>query len=344
MDWVIEIVFSLGVFILFAGEYYSEDRQARKTVGKTADGYHLSVETAYSLQKKANTLTYGVTALGQEKEGLVSIETKLMSSAMIGLFLVATAITDNTGYFIPIVGFPFIALCYWLSFELKREVKKAKLEIGKVTLLAPEETKDLGKYVTNPFASKLNQELFLSTYQIIQRKKQERQDYFDQLLRHKKDVWAINKSLEPLPQSQIDKLDERADRVYENSILNYQKELEEIVSKNGEEFFTNELPVGFSLDVPALPEETAKIEPKMEVELALVEDAGMPHHINVIKGISLNTNLPDDVRERANRFIESYEEEQMKKEHEEELAQALLELATVEKYYGKESQLMKGSE
>ena len=273
---------------------------------ETADGYQLSLKTAHKYAEMADEkytdsfllyedLRFSATLLVWATVSLVSYGFPLMFFYSLGI---------KSFVVVPVLGAIMSSVLTILAFVA---IKQRPVDFLKeMTVKTPESLAIHGEYLHNPLISQET----IKSYRMIH---EQIEDY-----RAKKEETSY---------SNIKKL-------YDDDILELENELKRKQEKVGYPLFTHIIPWGIER-VQDMPGESKRVHPDKTTSKDLKTTELVPHHIDRMRTLAESTSLPSEVRGRAERLVKEHEATEKERAKENELAEALLEIETVEKYYEK---------
>lgn len=309
---------------------------------ETKEGFQLSIVTAYRLQKESNEYEFKFEGSGvyrsctEEGAGLMFNLLVANLLVMVGVFIsTMTVLPEPYGSFTCltmslVITFIFSALHvrfhYWYA---EREVKA-------LIFATPIKVRHLGVFQCNPYTTSDNTRARIredeSLTNSLKRQETTRKEMVENLNLHSKIMWGTNsrKSSEALRwyQNQMWGIDSKLAEAYEYSLRISEARVYDMETRMGYPFFSSELPEGVTQTKPSrLP-----TVPLPSVERKVISKK-VPYHIEVMKDITLNEVLPEQIKERAEHFVREHEEKEKQRAIQAEIDNALLDIRTIERFY-----------
>lgn len=317
--WDIILIGALSVVssILFAN--YSKKLAERPLI--TKDGYTVMVNQLVEIEKKStfnrrefrNLYTSSFTHFG-EACVVVLLSSLLIYATMGNLIGWLTPVTNES------IGVMFIALSFLMFIHDNRKSKRLLTTyVSNMKMEAPEEFKEYGRYAKNPFDVK-----------DAMRKIAELEEEWDKTKTHRDDQQRKISEYQKNGQSTewLQTLQEGLEHL-NHSLTRTGSEITMQVGLISENLLTD-TPSRLLMEI--IQDKQAEEQSGKDEGLNL-SSKNVPHYIAVMKEIASNHHLPEDIRARAERVIDTHLKKEVEKEKESEIKKSLIEIETVERYY-----------
>lgn len=319
MPWYIDVFILLTASVaggMFFSRKFEKVKLQKMTTG---DGYQVNLMQLLEMERKSITRSSEVNQLVSP---IRYDKGDMIIMASFASFLMYVAVGNLVSVFFPIdnewFGIGTLAFVFFLThLDGIKAMKKANVFVQELRMEAPSEYKQYGGYAQNPIDMKKS---------------------LDELA-ELEDSWLNWKTKRDHAYRKVEDMEKNAQN-YSMDWLKHEKEdlegVERRLRKIGSEIalkvglltenLVTDFPIGIVRDIlkskPAPESETIQSAPPKII----------PHYIEVMKEITLNPGLPEDVKQEAQALIDSYKKDEMNREQEAEIANALLEIQTVKKF------------
>lgn len=321
MPWYLDLV-AVGLMAV-AGIGYMQVyyRWLMKSTPMTKDGYKVQfsrlmlLEAEWKLEKKGEEENLNLMALqvgGYKFDSSMVLKLLIyygiasLAEYWLGGFLNALALTS--GYAIATLGMA--------HYHMRKNYQMALVHISQLPIAAPAEFRQYGLYAWNPFDLKSA----LEKLESLNIRKNYLTSKVQNIQRHSK-IHRFGRT-SPGEETEIGSMVEETDSIA--------RHIEALTTCIKEELLTNDdFLIAEAGNKPKQLEknvEGAPVSPEPE-------ESGSPHHIEVMKGIASNPNLPAEVAERAEKLVKKHDAQEAERQRQKEIADALISIETVEKYY-----------
>lgn len=308
MIWYFDLLLFFGVIIACFVLYGVFLPKQEKTKVRTLDGYEVTLKEMVILEQKRALhdaeLTKELSGITGDSDALEP----LMFLYGLGMLVVYAFIGSLFNHFLGIpnelFGVAFTLFFFTCCFLYDKACIKRGVEfVQKLSIEAPPEWKQYGAYAKNPF----------DVYNTLTKMTKEEETW--ELLKTRLEERRLKLSVE--------------DEAVESEWLTKKEKELEIVSKRIT-VHAGLLANSLMTDNPSA-EVRAILEANLQKVVVPLKTLS-PHYIDVMKEITLNIALPEDVRKQAQELVDAYSNKEVEREKEKMIADALLEIETVKKH------------
>lgn len=308
MIWYFDLLLFLGVIIACFVLYGVFLPKQEKTKVRTLDGYEVTLKEMVMLEQKRALHDAELT---KELSGITGDSDALEPLTLLyglGMLVVYAFIGSLFNHFLGIpnelFGVAFTLFFFTCCFLYDKACIKRGVEfVQKLSIEAPPEWKQYGAYAKNPF----------DVYNTLTKMTKEEEQW--ELLKTRLEDHRLKLSVE--------------DEAVESERLTKKEKELEIVSKRIT-VHAGLLANSLMTDNPSA-EVRAILEANLQKVVVPLKTLS-PHYIEVMKEITLNIALPEDVRKQAQELVDAYSNKEVEREKEKMIADALLEIETVKKH------------
>lgn len=308
MIWYFDLLLFFGLIIVCFVLYGVFLPKQEKTKVRTMDGYEVTVKEMVVLEQKRSLheaeLSKHLSGIADDSDALEP----LMAMYGMGMLFVYAILGTITNHYwgIPneLFGVAFTLLFFTCCFLYDKDSMKSGVEfIQKLSIEAPPEWKQYGAYAKNPF----------DVYNTVIK------------MREQEEKWEVHKTRIDEFRLKMSKKDEDNDSEW---LAKKERDLE-IISKRIT-VHAGLLANSLMTDNPSA-EVRAILEANQQPVVVPLKTLA-PHYIEVMREISLNAALPEEVRKEAQELVDAYRNKDVEKMNEKMIADALLEIETVKRY------------
>ena len=213
-----------------------------------------------------------------------------------------------------------LGLLLYAHYGMRKQYRLGIAEVKQLSVTAPEEYREQGSYAWNPF----NVQALLQEMEL---KKVDKWDLEQKVKRYR--IEGDKYGFEFSTPSQKKLWEEAVQKLHA-----VERNIEAMKTCMNEELLTHKTP---DYLVGVLNNDLKRLEasPTKQLESPMTVTPESPHHIEVMKEIASNPNLPTEVAERAERLVRLHDENELERKRQVAIDEALLSIETVEKFYEK---------
>lgn len=331
MPWYLDIV-ALGA-MLVTGRGYMKGYHWKLMRSKaiTKDGFKIRFNELMLLESKRN--------LGKEEEKFLNLtkrqkEDYRFDTGMGSRLFLYYGVSSLAAFWLGDVIIPLamtggyaLAVLGMAHYNMHSNYKVGLRHIGQLDIAVPIEWRKHGLYAWNPYDMRgaLNQ--LDSLKKELKHVEQVEKDAHQELAQYSGGIATLT--------------DKNELEGYRNAVDSVKRHIEALTTCIQEELLLDKVPP-YLQDHPEILEMKAEVILEKTAIPMAVEEKAEPHHIEVMKEIASNPDLPAEVAERAEKLVKKHDEQEAERKRQSAIDEALLSIETVEKFYEKnEEKVMK---
>lgn len=352
MTWYMDLVAILLMAVAGIGYMHAYYSWLMRSTPLTKDGYKvrfnrlMKLEGEWRLGNKFKEQNLNLRALQEETS---SFDSSMILKMLVYYSLTSLVIwvTDWSIYAVALTAGYWIVTLGLAHIEMRKNYKMALVHISQLPITAPAEFQQYGRYAWNPFDLKSALEQLYSL-RIQERNLQKSAEETKHRISQVSNDQVLFDLEENLPSNLrgVDKVSHHILLDLEEGLScllqdvdNVTRHIQGLTTCIQEELLTNDDSLIAKSGNETKQRQPNVVTPPESSETEEPIDSKLPYHIEEMKGIASNPNLPRDVVERAEKLVKKHDEQEVERKRQAEIDEALVSIKTVENFYEKNEEM-----